>query len=238
MIFDGERCILGVTNEILSKYHIDRYVFASKFVDDKKVLDIACGTGYGSALLKKSGAKEVIGIDISAEAISYAKKHYPNPQINFLVGDATKINSIRDDSIETIVSYETIEHIKEYEIYIHEMLRVLKKDGTFIISTPNKKFSSPNTKMPLNPYHYIEFYLDDFKSILNQHFTSVVIYGQNHNSTFYKFKRKCTQLIPIKIRSFLFSRKLRDTYNKRELSGSISKNDAINCDYLIAICTK
>ena len=59
MIFDGERIIIGVTDKALVKLHIDRYEFASKFVKDKKVLDIACGTGYGSSLLKKSGAKEV-----------------------------------------------------------------------------------------------------------------------------------------------------------------------------------
>ena len=237
MIFDGERCIIGVTDKILTKHHLDRYEFASKFVKNKKVLDIACGTGYGSALLKKSGATEVIGIDISEEAISHAKNNYSGPQINFLVGDATNIKSVEDRSIDIIISYETIEHIKEYEVYLLKMHRVLKEDGLFIISTPNKKFSSPNTEKPSNLYHYIEFYLDGFQSILEQHFSKVTVHGQNYNSSFFKFKRKCSQLIPIKVRSFLFSKAVREIYNKRELTG-ITKNDVINCDYFIAICKK
>ena len=237
MISYEERIIIGITNKALTKLHTDRYEFASKFVKDKKVLDIACGTGYGSSLLVKSGAKEIIGIDISEEAISYAQKNYSSPQINFSVGDATKMNSVGDNSIDIIVSFETIEHIKKYEYYLQEMYRVLKKKGVFIISTPNKKFSSPNAAKPLNHYHFIEFFLEDFISILSQHFSSFTIYGQSHNSFFLRFKRKCIKLIPHKIRSFLFSRAFRDNYNLSHISG-ITENDIGNCEFFIAVCNK
>ena len=237
MIFDGERCIIDVTDELLSKHHIDRYEFACRFVNGKKVLDIACGTGYGSALLKKAGAKEVLGIDISEEAIDYAKKHFADPGVEFAVGDATNIISVPDNSIELIVSFETIEHIRIYENYLAEMHRVLKEGGMIMISTPNKKFSSPGSVKPLNPYHFIEFHLDDFKEVLGKHFTSLTIYGQNHNSGSYKLKRIFVRLIPKKIRTLLFPRKIRDAYNKRDLTG-ITETDFINCDYFIALCKK
>ena len=140
-------------------------------------------------------------------------------------------------SIDIIVSFETIEHIEIYANYLQEMHRVLKEDGIFIISTPNKKFSSPNTEKPVNPYHHIEFYLENFKRILSKHFSAFTMYGQSHNSSFLRFKRKCIKLVPKKIRSLLFPSTFRDNYNLSYISG-ITDNDVINCEYFIAVCNK
>jgi ubiquinone/menaquinone biosynthesis C-methylase UbiE len=237
VIFDGERCIIGLTDDVLSNYHIKRYEFASNFIGGKKILDIACGTGYGSAFLKNAGALKVTGIDISEEAIEYARKHFSAPDIDFQVGNATNILSVGDESVELIVSFETIEHIKEYENYLKEMRRVLKNNGMIILSTPNKKFSSPDTEKPTNPYHFIEFYMDEFTELLGRYFSSVITYGQNHNSGSYKLKRIAARLIPKKIRTLLIPRKFRDAYNRRDLTG-ITQTDVINCDYFIAVCKK
>ncbi|MEA3414147.1 MAG: class I SAM-dependent methyltransferase, partial [Nanoarchaeota archaeon] len=107
--FDGERVVPNKTtpNHLL-KEHFDRYLFAKKFVKDKVVLDIACGTGYGSFELSKSGAKKVIGGDISDDAISYATEKYKRKNLSF-----KKINGesmgILTNAIDLVVSFETIE---------------------------------------------------------------------------------------------------------------------------------
>lgn len=69
--FTGEFVVPNKTPYATYQEHINRYVFASNFVKDKTVLDIVCGTGYGSSYLARKGAKRVLGGDISKKAIEY-----------------------------------------------------------------------------------------------------------------------------------------------------------------------
>ena len=96
MEFTGERIIpkedFCGPNTNIYKEHVARYEFASKYIKSKKILDIACGSGYGSEILSKNGAYHVIGCDISEEAIEYAKKYYQHNNIEFISGNITKIN--------------------------------------------------------------------------------------------------------------------------------------------------
>ncbi|MEM4325817.1 MAG: class I SAM-dependent methyltransferase [Candidatus Pacearchaeota archaeon] len=201
MKFTGERVIPNKTPKSIFNEHISRYDFAAKFVINKVVLDIACGTGYGSAyLLKKGRAKKVYGGDISPEAINYAKKKYRNKKLFFKVMDATKM-PFKNNFFDVIISFETIEHISEYTEFLCECKRVLKKNGRIIISTPNKIVSSPLTKNPCNPFHVKEFYLQEFKEILNNFFVVENIYGQKliRNTLLFKLKLLiCLMIIKIK----------------------------------------
>ena len=101
--------------------HIERYRFAKEFVRGKRVLDIACGEGYGSAALVKAGAASVIGVDISPEICQHARDKYG---LDARMGDAQAI-PLQDRSIDLVVSFETIEHVDSPDMFIAECARVL-----------------------------------------------------------------------------------------------------------------
>ncbi len=82
MDFTGERFVPGVDSGILEAEHVQRYIFAGEYAKGKSVLDIACGTGYGSSILNKAGATIVTGVDISNEAIEFAISTMEMIQLN------------------------------------------------------------------------------------------------------------------------------------------------------------
>ena len=123
----------------LFQEHMSRYVFASESTKNKLVLDIACGTGYGSYYLAEQGATLVVGSDASAVALNYAKK-FKRQNLLFTQSNGLKM-PYPDDSFDVIVSYETIEHIGQDGAFVAECARVLKTDGLFLCSTPNKTIS-------------------------------------------------------------------------------------------------
>jgi 2-polyprenyl-3-methyl-5-hydroxy-6-metoxy-1,4-benzoquinol methylase len=174
--------------------HLDRYNFISRVVNGKTVLDIACGSGYGSYILAEQGnAKSVLGIDLDKNSIDYAEIRYPHSKINRLTADATKINI--DQKFDIICCFETIEHLIKYELLLTNFNKLLSDDGILFISTPIAK---ETTLRPKNPYHVIEWSFKDFQNLVGQIFTIEEIYVQNikrkrnylHNRIFNFIKRK------------------------------------------------
>lgn len=124
-------------------FHKDRYEFAANYLKDMKkddlfILDAACGTGYGSDILKKAHPQQIIGIDICQKTVAYANKKYGNRQCIFKTCDITDLKDFMDEMFDSIVSFETIEHIEHPIVFLNNLNRVLKKEGILIISTPNK----------------------------------------------------------------------------------------------------
>lgn len=115
--------------------HVTRYLAAQSVVKDKVVLDIASGSGYGTKILAES-AKFVYGVDVNEAAVNYSKKKYASKNIEYLVGDGESI-PLKDNSVDVVITFETIEHIKNYSKFLDEVARVLKPDGLAIVSTPN-----------------------------------------------------------------------------------------------------
>lgn len=144
--------------------HINRYLLAKELIKGKKVLDISCGEGYGSYLLAEWGASEVLGVDISSEAIKKAKSNFNLDNVNFKIFDAQNLDKIKDNIFDLIVSFETIEHLDNPELFLKEIKRVGKKDAIFIISCPNDYFYYPSDKES-NPYHKRKYTFEEFKSI-------------------------------------------------------------------------
>lgn len=161
-----------------------KYIFAAKFIPNRVCLDLACGSGYGSRYLLRSGAQMVVGGDISREGIEYAWTHYSGDGLYFLLLDAHQL-PFEDESFDTVVSIETIEHLQNPGEFLSECHRVLKSGGGFICSTPNKAMASPYTKEPLEPTHIKEFEIDELRSLAEERFPEVAIYGQfySKNST-------------------------------------------------------
>jgi 2-polyprenyl-3-methyl-5-hydroxy-6-metoxy-1,4-benzoquinol methylase len=174
--YTGERMVPEKSGEYTFWEHIYRYRFAAAFVKNKRVLDIACGEGYGMAALMRSGAATVIGVDVSPEACDHAARRYG---VNTQQGDAQSI-PINDASIDTIVSFETIEHVANPEKFLDECVRVLAPGGQLIISTPNRDiYHKDATK---NPYHIRELNEKEFTAMLTTRFKSVSLYTQRLNS--------------------------------------------------------
>ncbi len=176
---DG-RVVEGETHKRLWDDHVARYELAARYVDQRRVLDIACGTGYGSRLLREAGAAQVWGVDIALEAIEYARDKYNTEGVQFLVGDITSI-PLPAGFIDVVACFETIEHVEDYEKVIDELHRVLKPDGMLIISTPNRKLSSPGRAIggrPWNKYHRVEFAAEELQCLLEPRFEKLTVYGQ------------------------------------------------------------
>lgn len=176
--FTGERYIPDLKEAQISYEHWHRYLYASYFVKDKVVLDIACGEGYGSDFLSNY-AKKVIGVDIDENSINHAKSKYKKENLEFITGSVSNIPIKGNKIFDVIVSFETIEHVDEetQNMFIQEVKRLLKEDGIFIVSTPNKEVCTDKTGFK-NPFHIKEFYIDEFKEFLKTYFKNVRLLGQ------------------------------------------------------------
>jgi len=173
--FTGERFLPGACGEIWYE-HWHRYHFAAKLVAARAVLDVACGTGYGSALLARQ-ARHVVGVDISAETIEYARTLYaPATNLEFRQAACAAL-PFPDATFDAVVSFETIEHIQEQAQFLDEVRRVLRPDGLFVLSSPNKLEYSDRRGFT-NPYHLGELYRDALASLLAPRFPHTTWFGQ------------------------------------------------------------
>src|SRR5690349_4921310 len=114
----GERLETNIHSQVTAE-HLHRYALAMEYVQDKTVLDIACGEGYGSNLLAQK-AKSVVGVDIDKFIVSEAKNKYRKSNLSFLEGSAP----LDDQSIDVVVSFETLEHTSNHEQFLSEIKRV------------------------------------------------------------------------------------------------------------------
>ncbi len=170
----GERLTSEVTGQVEIE-HLHRYFLARELCRGLSVLDIACGEGYGAAILAQV-ASSVIGVDISGEVIAHAASAYARPNLHFLKGDARSI-PLEDSSVDAVVSFETLEHFSEHGVFIAEVKRVLRPQGRLLLSTPERSVYSQPGRQP-NPFHVRELTLVEFSSLLQKEFKHVSIYLQ------------------------------------------------------------
>jgi 2-polyprenyl-3-methyl-5-hydroxy-6-metoxy-1,4-benzoquinol methylase len=172
---EAERWVYSYMYDVTEKEHLERYHYTKAFTKNKKVLDIACGCGYGSYIIVNEGeAAEVFGVDLDNDSIRYANHRFSNEKIKRKVGDAQEF--IEDCAYEIIVSFETIEHLPKYERFLQNMAITLKKDGYFFVSTPIVHKTSTECK---NPFHVIEWSFEDFQTLVSKYFIIEEVFIQN-----------------------------------------------------------
>lgn len=176
MDFTGERVVPGKCNADLLNEHLARYYFARRFSQGKKVLDVASGAGYGTAMLA-GVAKFAAGLDIDQEALLYAREQYHSANISFLRSDCLQL-PFPDGEFDLVVAFEILEHIKNGEAFIQELRRVLRADGLLILSTPNRLYYTED-RGEVNPFHLREYSFHELNSLLKPFFPHYSILFEN-----------------------------------------------------------
>ncbi len=183
------------TKQDLNNYlnHRKFYQFVAQFVNNKKVVDVGCGSGYGSRILKESGSISVNGFDISKSSIKYAKSHYMDYG-TFDISSITDMSQVSDNSYDITISSEVMEHIKEYNMEqraIGELKRITNDKGLIIIGTPNTELLTNHG-----------FSYDEINGLFSKNFlhycifeNSFVPFGKNKKAWVKRLEEKKTGVI-------------------------------------------
>jgi SAM-dependent methyltransferase len=188
-----ERIVPAETSPGILALHLKRYEFARGWCESAEVLDAGCGVGYGAAYLAET-ARRVVGVDLSAEALEHARREYARPNVDYLEGDLLAL-PLPDASFDVVCAFETIEHLDDQREFLHEAARVLRPEGTLLVSTPCVKRT---TREPANPFHRVELSPPDFEALLRERFDDVSLYGQRRLQT--ARHRLVQRLVPVGLR--------------------------------------
>lgn len=150
-------------------YHLERYRFAAQHARGAAVLDAACGTGYGAAILGEE-ASSVEGVDLSREAVEYARREYGSESVRFRQAPA-ELMPFPDDSFDLVVSFETLEHSLCPRSVLREFARVLKPNGAVLLSVPNK--------WGLTYDHFFDFDEPRLRELLGERFRCIDLFYHN-----------------------------------------------------------
>lgn len=182
--YTGERVIpkLMKPSDPMLLEHIARYDFAKPYVSGR-VLDIACGSGYGTARLAKSknkALKTIIGADVDPEIIEFAQKEYYHPKMSFILADGRSAD-LADQlgTFDTVLSFETIEHVSDDRQFFNNLLNLLNPGGTLVLSTPIGRGRSIPSK---SPFHYFEMTEEEIQELVSDDspdIASSLLYYQN-----------------------------------------------------------
>jgi SAM-dependent methyltransferase len=176
MEFTGERFTPECVREIWYE-HWHRYAFALPLARGRRVLDAACGEGFGSALMAPAAAS-VLGLDIDPATIQHARERYAGrAALDYRVADCTRLDTFADASFDLIVSFETLEHVHEQERMLDGFARLLAPDGVLLISTPDKRTYSDLPGFH-NEFHVRELYREEFEALLEPRFAQRRVFGQ------------------------------------------------------------
>ncbi len=169
-----DRVTPGDARSDIYLHHAKRYTFARQFCDGKNVVDLGSGAGYGAKILKRDAAR-VVGVDLEPDAQRFGNRVFGDAGIRRLVGDIRAVG-LKDDLFDVAVCFEAMEHVREHDDLLGEIRRLLKVDGTLVISTPNKKIY--DLPANANEYHVGMLELDEFQALLDRYYEDVTVYGQ------------------------------------------------------------
>lgn len=172
--FDGERFVPGYRDGSIELEHVHRYFLAVQLARGRRVLDIACGEGYGSDLLAQV-ASSVIGVDSDVRVIDAANQTYRRDNLTFRCASVFSIPA-EDASFDLVACFETIEHVAEHRKIVAELKRVMTADGLLLLSSPNKGKYRANDRP--NEHHILEITGAELRQLLLERFAYVALYRQ------------------------------------------------------------
>ncbi|CAH1078565.1 class I SAM-dependent methyltransferase [Candidatus Nitrotoga sp. 1052] len=173
--FTGERFLPECSGEIWYE-HWHRYALARQLSQHCTVLDVACGEGYGAAMVAETAYK-VVGVDLSVDVIQHAKNNYRHHANLQFVTATCECLPFSDASFDCAISFETIEHIEKQKEFISELTRVLRPNGILILSSPNKHLYSDAHDYH-NEFHVRELYRNELEELLHVTFPHIFWLGQ------------------------------------------------------------
>ncbi|OQW35080.1 MAG: hypothetical protein A4E19_01795 [Nitrospira sp. SG-bin1] len=173
--------------------NLSGYVWAARQLaplGQRCILDLSCGTGYGSDYLGACAAGRIVGIDCAPDVVAKSRSDYPRSNVAFLAMDACAL-AFHDASFDGIVSQDTIEHVQDENRFVSELTRVLKPNGILVIFTPHGKGRGV---IPTDPYHIREYTLNEFQALLRPHFSTIRWYGRRQGDRLQSVERSMDAL--------------------------------------------
>jgi hypothetical protein len=151
-------------NGLEASIHLARYSIVRELCRDRRVLDIACGEGYGSSFLMRWGATEVVGVDRSTEAIERATGWFGDT-VTFIRGDALESDDLLQGRVfDLIVALETIEHVGDPERFLETLRRLAAPSAIIVLSCPNDAWYYHDDE-PGNPHHLTHYSFEEFQEM-------------------------------------------------------------------------
>jgi 2-polyprenyl-3-methyl-5-hydroxy-6-metoxy-1,4-benzoquinol methylase len=175
----GERTLPDVPEEnYWYQRHLVVYEWIARRVAGLRVVDLACGEGYGSDVLAGAGrAASVVGVDANPEAHEHARLRYVRENLRF----ARDMIETFDEPCDALVFLQTIEHVQDPDLVLERFKALLGRGGVAYVSTPNVlTLAPPGAERSGNPWHIYEYRPAEFEALCSAHFGSVELYGLFH----------------------------------------------------------
>src|SRR5438128_2065302 len=145
--------------------HMARYQLAAPYCQGKRVLDVACGEGYGAYALRQFGAASVEAVDNSPQAIANAEALFATSAVRFHLHDAASVDQLFPESrFDVIVCLETIEHLKAPERFLRAIKSLAAQDAVIIITCPNDHWYYATDEQS-NPFHVRKYSFEAFREL-------------------------------------------------------------------------
>jgi SAM-dependent methyltransferase len=174
----GERTLPDVPEEnYWFRRHLVVYEWIAARVGGRRIVDLACGEGYGSALLARNAAS-VVGVDANPEAFEHARLKYTAPNLGF---ERNMIELWQGD-VDCVVFLQTIEHVQDADAMLEHVRELIGPDGVAYITTPNVLTLAPKgAERSGNPWHVREYRPEEFRALCERHFGTVGLLGLFHH---------------------------------------------------------
>jgi 2-polyprenyl-3-methyl-5-hydroxy-6-metoxy-1,4-benzoquinol methylase len=173
----GERTLPDVPEEnYWYRRHLVVYEWIARRLAGKRVVDMACGEGYGSNVLAESAAA-VVGVDANPEAHEHARLRYVRPNLRF---ERELVESF-SEPCDAVVFLQTIEHVRDPGAILEHFKSMLAPGGVAYVSTPNLlTLAPPGAEKSDNPWHVKEYRAEEFRALCEAHFARVELLGLFH----------------------------------------------------------
>jgi SAM-dependent methyltransferase len=174
----GERTLPDVPEEnYWYQRHLVVYEWIARRIAGLRVVDMACGEGYGSDVLARAGAASVVGVDANPEAHEHAKLRYVRPNLRF----ERNLVETFDEPCDAVVFLQTIEHVRNPDEVLERFKALVGPQGVVYVTTPNVLTLAPaGAEKSGNPWHVKEYRPEEFRNLCEAHFASVELLGLFH----------------------------------------------------------